>query len=197
MRVLIVDDHEIVRRGIRSALRFESTLSVCGEAADGIEAIEKARSLKPDVITMDISMPNLGGLEATRRIKQLQPEAQVIIVSQHDAPEMMRLATEAGALSYVTKSTVSTDLLKVIRSLNHSGPTSSGLPMAANGENSKASRIPQDGAQETSFKDEDSVPLAIETLDGRRTQELESAAEQLRDLSGKVLRAQDEERRRI
>lgn len=111
---------------------------------------------------------------------------------------MMRLATEAGALSYVTKSTVSTDLLKVLRSLNDSASTSSDVSMAANGGSSKkASHVPQDGAQESSSTDEGSVPSAIETLDGRRTQELESAAEQLRDLSGRVLRAQDEERRRI
>lgn len=73
MRVLIVDDHEIVRRVIRSALRFESTLSVCGEAADGIEAIEKARSLKPDVITMDISMPNLGGWKRPGELSNCSP----------------------------------------------------------------------------------------------------------------------------
>jgi PAS domain S-box-containing protein len=114
MRILVVDDHELVRHGIRSLLAAEPTLSVCGEAADGREAIDKATSLRPDVVVMDISMPKMNGLEATREIKRILPQTEIVIVSQHDAGEMVRMAIDAGAHGYVVKSAVSTDLLAAI-----------------------------------------------------------------------------------
>jgi len=100
MRVLVVDDHEVVRRGVRSLLS-QSSYDVCGEAADGNDAVEKARQLKPDVIVMDVSMPTLNGLEATRLIRQEVPGSEVLIMSQHDSPAMIREAFKAGARGYV------------------------------------------------------------------------------------------------
>jgi PAS domain S-box-containing protein len=110
MRVLVVDDHEVVRRGVRSLLN-QSSYDVCGEAADGNDALEKARQLKPDVIVMDVSMPTLNGLEATRLIRQEVPGSEVVIMSQHDSPAMIREAFKAGARGYVVKSSMGKDLL--------------------------------------------------------------------------------------
>lgn len=81
VRVLIVDDHEITRRTIRSFLISYPEWQICGEAVDGVEAVEKAKSLRPDVILMDVSMPRMNGLEATKAIKKNNPEAKIIIVS--------------------------------------------------------------------------------------------------------------------
>ncbi len=112
MRVLVVDDHEVVRRGVRSLL--ESPYDVCGEAVDGLDAIEKARQLTPDVIVMDVSMPRLNGLEATRRLRSLLPECEILILSQHEAPEMARQALKAGARGYVVKTSMARDLISAL-----------------------------------------------------------------------------------
>ena len=113
-RILIVDDHEVVRMGIGSVLAGDPTITICGKAVDGRDAIEKARALSPDVIVMDISMPNMNGLDATREIKRMLPQSEVVIVSQHNAPEMIRQAFHAGACGYVVKSAIATDLLAAI-----------------------------------------------------------------------------------
>jgi PAS domain S-box-containing protein len=117
MRILIADDHDIVRRGVRSLLAADPDLEICGEAVDGRDAVTKAQAMKPDVIVMDISMPNLNGLEATRKVREILPSTKVLVLSQHDSPEMMRQALKAGAGAYVRKSSMSTDLLAGIKRL--------------------------------------------------------------------------------
>lgn len=114
IRVLIVDDHEPVRRGIRSLLTRRPDWSVCGEAADGFEAVEMARQLRPDVILMDMSMPRMSGAEAARIIRQQVPEAEVIIVSQYDPELIQRQVPDIGARGYVSKATLARDLLPAI-----------------------------------------------------------------------------------
>jgi PAS domain S-box-containing protein len=114
MRILVVDDHELVRKGIRAIVGAEPGMSICGEACDGIDAVEKAKLLRPNVVVMDISMPLMNGLDATRRIKDLLPQTEIVIVSQHQNKEMLRQATNAGAKAYVTKSGISCDLIKAI-----------------------------------------------------------------------------------
>jgi PAS domain S-box-containing protein len=114
MRILVVDDHELMRRGICSVLAAEPSLELCGEAVDGQDAIEKTKELHPDIVVMDVSMPRLNGLDSTREIKRLFPDVEVVIVSQHEAPEMMRQAFNAGARGYVVKSSISADLLAAI-----------------------------------------------------------------------------------
>lgn len=109
-RILIADDHEIFRKGLRSLLESSPGWEVCGEAANGVEAVEGARKLVPDVIVMDISMPYLNGLDATKQIRRELPHTRVLIVSQHDSSHMLTAAIEAGASAYVTKE-------QVIRSL--------------------------------------------------------------------------------
>src|SRR5579871_5296159 len=114
VRVLIVDDHEPIRRGIRSLLTRRSDWSVCGEAADGYEATIKARALRPDVILMDMSMPRMDGAEATRIIRRDVPEAQVIIVTQNDPAMVRQHAAQIGARGYVSKATLARDLLPAV-----------------------------------------------------------------------------------
>ena len=113
MRVLIVDDHEVVRKGVRSLL-LRSGYDVCGEGIDGEDGLAKAKELRPDVIVMDVSMPRLNGLEATRRMRGILPDIQVVILSQHESPEMVRQAVSSGARAYVTKSSIGKNLLAAI-----------------------------------------------------------------------------------
>jgi PAS domain S-box-containing protein len=125
-RVLIVDDHEIVRRGVRALLSTRADFEVCGEAVDGRDGLAKAKQLRPDVIVMDISMPNLNGLEATRLIRTALPDTEVLILSQHEGSEMIRQALTAGARGYVLKSSVSEDLDKAVEFAGRHQPFVSG-----------------------------------------------------------------------
>lgn len=114
MRVLIVDDHEVVRRGVRSLLLGQTSYELCGEAVDGQDALVKARALKPDVIVMDVSMPNLNGLECTRLMRNVLPDCEILILSQHESPEMARQALNAGARGYVAKRSIAKDLISAL-----------------------------------------------------------------------------------
>jgi len=117
MRVLIVDDHEVVRKGVRSLL-LRSGYDVCGEGVDGEDGLAKAKELKPDVIVMDVTMPRLNGLEATRQMRGILPDIQVVILSQHESAEMVRQAVSSGARAYVTKSSIAKNLLTAIEKVS-------------------------------------------------------------------------------
>jgi DNA-binding NarL/FixJ family response regulator len=123
-RILIVDDHEIFRRGLRSLLETHPDWDVCGEATDGQEAVQKSKDLQPDVVVLDITMPGLNGLDATGVIRKEVPKAKVVILSQHQAGLMKQVALTAGAGAYVTKSEVSRELLAAIEGLISSEPKS-------------------------------------------------------------------------
>src|ERR1700745_1253834 len=114
MRLLIVDDHEVVRRGVRSLLSDQAGGDLCGEAIDGQEALDKARELKPDLIIMDVSMPRLNGLEATRQVRSMLPSCEVLVLTQHENSEMARQGRQAGARGYVVKSSISRDLISAV-----------------------------------------------------------------------------------
>ena len=118
IRILVVDDHPIVRHGLKTLLVAEPAWEVIGEAEDGIEALEKARRLQPDLIILDVTMPRMNGLEACRRIRQSVPECEVLIVTQHDSPQMMREALDAGARGYVVKSNAARDLLAAVAAVS-------------------------------------------------------------------------------
>lgn len=115
MRVLIADDHEPVRRGLRALLSVLENFDVCGEAADGKEAIAKTHELAPDVIVMDFSMPVLDGIEATREIRRSHPKTQIIMLSQYEAPEIIKEALTAGVDTYVTKTAIWPKLVPALR----------------------------------------------------------------------------------
>jgi DNA-binding NarL/FixJ family response regulator len=110
VRILVVDDHPVVRHGVRTLLGSRSEWEIVDEAEDGIEAVEKADRLKPDVIVLDVSMPRMDGLEACRRIRKSVPKSEILIVTQHDSPQMMREALGAGARGYVVKANMARDL---------------------------------------------------------------------------------------
>jgi len=118
MRVLVVDDHEVVRRGVISLLLAVPGCVVCGEASHGKEAIDKAIDLRPDIIVMDVSMPTLNGLEATRAIRNLLPTCEILILSQHDSPEMARQAFRAGARGFIIKSSLAQNLSDALQKVS-------------------------------------------------------------------------------
>jgi PAS domain S-box-containing protein len=138
VRILIADDHELFRRGLRSLLATRPEWEVCDEAVNGRDAVEKARNLKPDVIVMDITMPVMNGLEATRLIRREVPESEVLIVSQHDPAQMMKPALEAGARAYVTKSQVARDLLAAVEVVSRHVPIGGDLKKSSGASGTSA-----------------------------------------------------------
>ena len=116
-RILVADDHEVVRKGLVSLLQAQPDWQVCGEAADGREAVEKAQQLKPDVVILDIGMPSLNGLEATRQILKINPQARVLILTLHDSDQVVREVLNAGARGFLLKSDATRDLVAAVEAL--------------------------------------------------------------------------------
>lgn len=116
-RILVVDDHEVVRRGLCGLLEAQTGWQICGEAANGREAVEKAERLKPDIVVLDISMPKLNGLEAARRIRKVAPKIGVLILTMHDSQQVVRDVLDAGAMGYVLKSDAGRDLVAAVDAL--------------------------------------------------------------------------------
>jgi DNA-binding NarL/FixJ family response regulator len=119
LRILIADDHEVARQGIRSLLESHAEWEVCGEARDGREAVEYASRLKPDVLLLDIGMPNLNGLDAARQILATTPEARILILTVHDSEQVVREVLAAGARGFLLKSDAGRDLLAAVEALQH------------------------------------------------------------------------------
>jgi len=114
-RILVVDDHKIMRDGLSGLMQFEPDLEIVGQAADGPEAIELAERLRPDVIIMDVNLPGMNGVEATKRILARIPNAKVIGLSMHTDENIVNAMRDAGAVAYLTKGSPSKDLLAAIR----------------------------------------------------------------------------------
>ena len=121
IRLLVADDHAIMRDGIRALVGLHEDIEIVGEAATGQEAIAKAQELMPDVIIMDIAMPGLDGLEATRRILKANPKAKVLVLSQYDDKEYIISAIKAGSTGYVPKRALGSELVSAIRAVYHGG----------------------------------------------------------------------------
>jgi len=117
LRVLLADDHEVLRRGAREILNAHRCIQVVGEAADGQEAVDLATKLKPNVAIVDIQMPTLGGLAATRKIRETAPEIQIVIYTLHESHEIIRESWEAGARGLVLKSETAARLLTVVKAV--------------------------------------------------------------------------------
>jgi len=115
IRVLLADDHITVRQGLKLLIDSQSDMSVVSEASDGRETIEKARTLRPDVVVMDISMPGMNGLVATRTLKQIQPESIIVILTRHGDDAYLQELLRAGADGYVLKQSAASELLQAIR----------------------------------------------------------------------------------
>jgi DNA-binding NarL/FixJ family response regulator len=117
LRLLVADDHEIVRKGLKMILEAQPGWQVTAEAVDGREAVEKAKELKPDITVLDISMPSLNGLEATRQILKNDEHSKVLILTMHEADPIIRDVLDAGARGYVLKSDASRDLVSAVNAV--------------------------------------------------------------------------------
>src|SRR5438445_11936964 len=117
LRIFVADDHEVVRRGICALLTAHHGWEICGEAADGREAVEKVSHLKPDIVILDIGMPALNGLEATRQILHNDPHQKIAILSITDSEQVIQEALKAGAKAYILKSDGAKDLMVAIEAL--------------------------------------------------------------------------------
>ncbi len=122
VRILVADDHEATRRGIRELLEANPGWQVCGEAATGKEALQKAKQLKPNVVVMDITLPELSGLEATREILKAVPHTEVLIFTLHESEEVAREVLAAGARAYVLKSDDGRELVAAVEALRQHRP---------------------------------------------------------------------------
>lgn len=118
LRILIVDDHALVRRGAREVLNSRRGWRVVGEAAEGLEAIEKAVKLRPDVAIIDIGIPGLNGIEVARRVLKAAPDIKVLILTMDESDQMVRRALDAGARGYVLKSDLTDSLPKAVKAIS-------------------------------------------------------------------------------
>lgn len=118
IKILVVDDHALMRDGIRALLAMDGNIEIIGEASDGREAIEKVQELSPDVVIMDIAMPIMDGLEATRRITKKNPGVKILVLTQYDNREYILSAIKAGATGYVPKKAVGSELISAIQAVH-------------------------------------------------------------------------------
>ncbi len=117
IRVLIVDDHAIVRTGLRALIKGEAGMELIGEATCGADALQLARSLKPDVMVLDLSLPDIDGIQVTRQIRSEQPEVHVLILTVHEDEALLREAVRAGAAGYIIKHAAESELIAAINSV--------------------------------------------------------------------------------
>lgn len=120
-RIIVVDDHAVIRRGVQGILQAFPEWELCGEAENGQEAINLAESVKPEIIIMDVSMPGLNGLEATRIIHSILPDTKVLLLTLHSSSELVRSAFRAGARGYVLKSDAEHELVRALNVLAGDG----------------------------------------------------------------------------
>jgi len=149
LRILVADDHEIVRRGLCSLLQARAGWEICGEAADGREAVDKAEQLRPDVVVLDVGMPGLNGLEATHQILKANPKAKILVLTLYDTDQVVREVLNAGARGFLLKSDAARDLVEAVDALQRGKtyftPTVSALVLDAylNRDN-RATVLPKD-----------------------------------------------------
>jgi len=122
LRILIADDHEVFRRGVRGVLEEQPGWQVVGEAGNGRQAVEMARELQPDVVVLDISMPELNGLDATRQIMQVSPGSEILILTLHDSEQLAEEVLKAGVRAYILKSDAAQDLVAAVSALQRHTP---------------------------------------------------------------------------
>jgi len=172
IRVLVVDDHTIVRDGICALLALAGDIDVVGEATNGNEALKLIEKLQPDVVLMDVSMPIMGGLEATRRISKEYPNTRVLIITQHDDKEYVFPVIEAGASGLISKAGASSELAAGIRAVYHGDSflsPSVARVLVENYQNTAGERSQQDPYKKLTEREREVLKLLAE---GYRTQEI-------------------------
>ncbi|MBA2270394.1 MAG: response regulator transcription factor [Chthoniobacterales bacterium] len=122
LKILIADDHEVLREGARMLIEAEAGWEVCGVAANGREALERARELEPDIIVLDLNMPELSGVDAVRQLKRAVPACEILVFSAHRSEDVVEQVFDAGAKSYIQKADAGRDLISAIRSLAEHKP---------------------------------------------------------------------------
>ncbi|MGB2671988.1 MAG: response regulator [Candidatus Acidiferrum sp.] len=132
-RILIADDHEMLRRGVRNTLQTELDLEICGEAVDGQDAVEKVKALRPDLVILDINMPALNGLVALRQILRFRPQTKVLVFSVHDSDQTVKEVHAAGAHGFISKGKDSQDLLRVVREILNLKSLTAAVSTTSNG----------------------------------------------------------------
>jgi DNA-binding NarL/FixJ family response regulator len=163
-RLLLADDHRMLRDSLRRSME-ENGFDVVGEAGDGAEAVQLAQELRPDVVLMDVSMPNLDGVEATRQITRLVPEAQIVMLTMHADGEVMARAIQAGAIGYLVKDCAITDVVSAVR-LAASGESvlSPDLALSMLADVKKAPIDPGNGHAPVSAREEQVLQLVADGL---------------------------------
>lgn len=130
LRIFIAEDHETVREGLRLIINAQADMEVCGECGDGRTAVKMAQELQPDVVVMDVTMPELNGLKATRKLKQLCPQMKILTLTRHTDDGYLQELLRAGASGYVLKQSPSSEMLRAIRAIakggNYLDPTVTG-----------------------------------------------------------------------
>ena len=160
MRVLLVDDHNVVRAGLRALLESAGSVDVVGEASSGEEALGKARTLEPDIVIMDLAMPGMDGVEATRRINGLGIDTKVLVLTIHDEEEFLIPALDAGAAGFLNKSVADTDLMGALEALvrGHSYlPRRAAAVLARRTARGSSGRKP--GSEALSTRERDAIEL--------------------------------------
>jgi|SRR5215210_1459082 len=167
-RLLLADDHDLIRSGLRHMLSREQDLEVVGEATNGLEAVELCRRLKPDLVLMDVRMPEMDGLKASRQVKAEQPEVSVLVVSAYENPEYMFEALKAGAAGYVLKGSPNSQIIGSIhRVLEGESPLNQEL----------AAQLIQRLAKELAAQGAQPIPVETSTTEApsARRRDVESA----------------------
>jgi DNA-binding NarL/FixJ family response regulator len=176
LRILVADDHHVVRAGLRTLLETKRGWQVCAEAANGREAVEKAGKLKPDVAVLDIGMPLLNGIEATRQIRKISPQTEVLILTMHDSELMIQGVLEAGAHGYILKDDADRNLLAAVEALRlHKPYLSSRVSAAAPKTALSSDEVPVAGRRRLTPREREILQLLAEGKGNKETAETHRA----------------------
>src|SRR5215467_6302671 len=162
LRILVADDHQVVRTGLRTLLESKAGWKVCAEAANGRDAVEKASELHPDVAVLDIGMPLLNGVEATRQIRKVSPATEILILTMHDSEHMIQGVMDAGAHGYILKDDADRNLLAAVESLRRHKPYLSSRVSAAAAAGQPEADGPERPARRLTPREREIVQLLAE-----------------------------------